>query len=258
MIFNNYFKIRLIKEVFSVKITIRKSFERFLSKHHLTVTFIKKIITEYATSDLEVARSYFVDTYNISEHVFYKCRDFAVICGIVNNHICELLKQKTSENYGSHNESNSQQASITHFHDLMRKRADFIFEFSNDEIRQIGESYTKGDSTSQIALRYNTGTYCIKRLLNHGITNLIFSRELVDGIIKKLEGNEDYISRALNERKKSINSLISILKKEIETLESKIQFYDLYFVDGDADISVDELKEQLVTTNKRYENVLKL
>ena len=33
---------------------------------------------------------------------------------------------------------------------------------------------------------------------------------------------------------------------------------NLYFVDGDANISVDELKEQLVDTKKRYEKALRL
>ena len=238
--------------------SIHERFHSFLIRNGLTVLHVQKIVTEYANSDLELARSHFTEKYAISEHVFYKCRDFAVICCLVDNNTCKRLLKKTCENSRSHNEKNSARASKAHFSELVMKRKEYVLSYSDADIRDIARKYAGGMSAEQIALAYETGKYGINQLLIRGITELIVDKNTLNTIINIMPPNSSFFNTLLEARQETKKNLLSVQFQDTNILKFKIEHYSIYFTGEENKPSISQLEEELKVAQERYEKTLEL
>ena len=80
---------------------IQDQFADFKGKHKkLTNAKINQIAFEYANSAPEFARTYFSQKYGISQTVFYRVLEFAIICGLVVGLVIGLVTEiYTSSDY---------------------------------------------------------------------------------------------------------------------------------------------------------------
>ena len=90
----------------------------FKERNSLSNSVIVKMVTEYANSEPDLACTYLSEKYKISKSTFYKARDYAIICCLVDNHICKRVKNKSVNNYKSNNSKKSGRKSLTHFEEL--------------------------------------------------------------------------------------------------------------------------------------------
>ena len=238
-----------------MKISIHEKFHNFLVRNNLTIQIIQKMIIEYAESPNDLARSYFMNKYNISEHVFYSCRDYAVICCLVDNKICKKIRKKTCENYSSHNEKNISTSSVVHFRELMDKREKYIFSFTEFEIFDIAKKYLGGMTSEQIGLAYETGKYGINVALYRGIAELILDRETVENIKTIIPSSIGLIISVREENKKK---LIKNLSSLINSTKYLISNYSIVFRNDKNAPYIEDLEDQLSILKKYYEIALKL
>lgn len=232
--------------------SIYQKFLDFKVRHNLDNETIAKIAIEYANSNLELARTHFTDKYNITQHIFYKIRDYAVIFCLIDDSICKKLLAKASENYSKNNEKNSSVAPIAHFDDLLIERQKFLNGFSPNEIRDIGNKYVEGMSVENIAKAYDTGPFAIQRLLKKGIIMLIFDSDTVNQISVIAKGNTESI---LQKRKTNKKFLLDCYQAEILSLNLQIKNYDLLM---NPKPTIEDLKENLQNATKMYNEALQL
>ena len=235
--------------------SIYEKFLDFKSRHKLSNEKIAQIATEYANSSFDFARSYFCSKHEISEHVFYKIRDFAIIFCLVDNDTAKRIQQKSSANYQSNNDKNSAASSIAHFDELIVKRQEFLDGFSKNEILDIAHKYVEGASVKNIALCYDTGEYAIKKLLKKGIVELIFDSTTVSQI-HAIVG--DSLNETLKKRETNKQNLLYCLKHQISFLKLQTVCYDLYFRNSQSKPSMECLKEELQNAIKMYKETLRL
>lgn len=152
-----------------MKKPIYLQFLHFKNRHQLTSQTIQEMMTEYANSGPDTARSYFMEKYDISEHVFYRCRDFAVICMLVDGKTKQRLLKKAAFNSQEHNKKKSSRKSALHSEKLMQQRAEFFNSFTQSEIEDICHKYAEGVELEKIAHSHDTGVFGIKNLLKKGI-----------------------------------------------------------------------------------------
>ena len=133
------------------KKSIVKQFEDFKLKHSLTNRDITKIAREYANSDYDLARSFYMEKYRISQSVFYKIRDYAVIFCLIDEESCKRLKNKTLWNYERNNPNGTITGPENHLSELYEKRKEFLDSFSENDIKDIAYKYAEGVSTENIA-----------------------------------------------------------------------------------------------------------
>lgn len=236
--------------------SIYEKFLDFKGRHNLSNEKIAQIATEYANSDLELARSHFSEKYKISEYTFYKARDFAIIFCLVDKETYKRIRQKSSTNYRNNNtKNNSAVASIAHFDELFNKQQEFLASFSKTEILNIANKYVEGISLKKIAKSYDTGEYAIKKLLKKGIIDFIFDARLVNQI-SAITG--DSLNKILQKREMNKNALLDCLKKQIVFLKSQINCYNLYFRTFEIKPSLESLSIQLQNAIKMYNETLQL
>lgn len=144
-------------------------FLEFKRRHNLSNSVIQDMMTEYANSGPDTARSYFMNKYSISEHVFYRCRDFAIICMLVDGRTQKRLFKKAAFNSQEHNIHQSSRKSISYSEKLLMQREEFFNSFSQNDIQDICSKYAEGLPLEKIANNYETGIFCIKNLLKKGI-----------------------------------------------------------------------------------------
>ena len=241
-----------------MKLSIHEKFHRFLVRHNLTVSLIQKIVTEYANTSPELARTYFKDKYNLSEHVFYKCRDYAVVCCLVDDKICNLLQQKACFNSKTHNEDQSCRAAAIHHSELLSQREEYLGSYLDADIQDIGRKYAEGMSADQIGLAYETGKYGINRLLMRGIKDLIIGKETLETIISRIPNGKKKLAKVLEQRGKKLEVLTLLCSADVKVLRYKIENYPLYFKDETDKPSIEDLQNQLDIATKRYERTLGL
>ena len=235
--------------------SIYQKFLDFKVRHELSNEIITKIATEYANSDLELARTHFSEKYDITENTFYKARDYAVIFCLVDDSTYKKLREKSAANYSKNNNKNSRVASLAHFDDLRVERQKFLNGFSPNEIRDIGNKYVEGMSVENIAKAYETGPFAIQRLLKKGIIMLIFDVNIVSQINAIAPGSLESI---LQKRKANKQFLIDCYQSEILFLNLQIKSYDLYFRDCLNPPTLESLKEKLSNATKMYHETLQL
>ena len=235
--------------------SIYNQFLDFKKRHNLSNELISKIAKEYADSDLELARTYFSEKYGISQHVFYKARDFAIVFCLVDKKTFYQIRQKSITNYKNNNEKSSAAKSIAHFDNLILQQQKFLDDFSNNDILDIALKYIEGVSTKNIAIAYDTGEYAIKKLLKKGITDLILDVNIVNQI-KSIVGYN--LSTILAMRNANKILLIDCIEKKISFLQSEIKCYDLCFRNSTTRPSIESLEIDLQNAIKMYNEALKL
>lgn len=234
---------------------IYEKFATFKIRHNLSNEHIAQIAIEYANSDLELARTHFSEKYGISEYVFYKARDYAIIFCLVDNNTYQKIRAKSSTNYRSNNAKNSAASSIAHFDELLAQRNQFLNDFTQKEIIEIGRKYVDGVTLKNIAMVYETGEFAIKKLLNKGIISLIFDSYIVDQI-KLIVGES--LNTALKKREANKKALINCLEHQILFLKSQISCYNLYFRNIEIKPDLKCLETELENVIKMYNETLKL
>lgn len=152
-----------------MKKSIYVQFLEFKGRHNLSTSQIREIAEDYANSGPDFARSYFSKKYEISKHVFYRARDFAVICMLVDTRTQERIFEKAKFNSKQHNIKKSAAKSIAHSAYLMKKRAEFFNSFTQNDIEDICRKYAEGVELSKIAHAYDTGISAVKFLLKKGL-----------------------------------------------------------------------------------------
>lgn len=237
--------------------SIAKKFYDFKVRNELSNETIVQIVTEYANTPLELARTHYSEKFDISEKTFYKCRDYAVICCLVDNQTCKRLRAKAASNCSKNNAKKSGAAPIAHFEELIANREIFISEFSEGEILDIAYKYTEGVSLKNIAIAYETGELAIQKLLKKGIAELIYDSVLTKQLSSMADSS---LSNTLKRREINKNNLLSCIKKEISFLESQISCYNLYFRNSKSKNkpSLESLKTCLSNATKMYDETLKL
>ena len=144
-------------------------FVEFKCRHNLSTAKIQEMATEYANSGPDTARSYFVKKYGISEHVFYRARDFAVICMLVDYKTTNRILRKAASNYAEKNPERTMEKSISHSALLRNQRAEYFGSFTQKEIEDILYKYAEGIDLNKIATAYDTGVSAINFLLKKGL-----------------------------------------------------------------------------------------
>ena len=238
-----------------MKKSIHERFLDFKTRHGLTNEKIAQIAIEYANSNLDFARSYFSEKYQISEYTFYKARDYAIIFCLVDNDTFKRIRDKSSSNYRRNNDQKSAASSLAHFDELIVKRQEFLDGFSTAEILDIALKYVEGLSVKNIALCYGTGEYAIKKLIKKGIVELIFDSVTVNQI-SSIVG--DSLNKILKQRKANKNALLNCFQNKISFLESLIDCYDLYFRTSENKPDLETLSEELTNAIKMYNEILRL
>ena len=152
-----------------MKKSIYDQFLDFKGRNHLTTKQIQEMVTEYANSGPDYARSYFTKKYEISEHIFYRARDFAVICMLIDSKTQERVLEKAKLNSKQHNNKKSAARTISHFSCLLQKRVEYFSAFTKSEIEDICQKYAEGLELEKIAIAYDTGVTAIKYLLKKGL-----------------------------------------------------------------------------------------
>ena len=95
-----------------------QKFLSFKARHNLSDADIIKLVTEYANSSFELARTHFTTKYNITEYTFYKARDYAIICCLVNYDLYKKIRKKSASNYRRNNDKNSATSSFALFNKI--------------------------------------------------------------------------------------------------------------------------------------------
>lgn len=235
--------------------SIIDKFANFKERNALSNSIIVKMVTEYANSESDLACTYFSEKYKISKSAFYKARDYAIICCLVDNHICKRVKNKSANNCKRNNPKKSGRKSLTHFEELYTKRQNFLNSFSDNEIKDIAYKYAKGDSPAFIAVGYDTGEFAIKWLLKKGIAMLIVDAKTTEAISKMLGSK---LNEILQMRQRNKRYLLACNEKEIDFLKMQVDCYDLYLHAIREDLVLENLQKQLSDAIKRREKILRL
>lgn len=238
-----------------MKKDICQKFLDFKLRHSLSNEVIVKMVTEYANSELDMARTHYSEKYKISNYTFYKSRDYAVIFCLVDNEICKRLKNKSATNCRLNNDKNSSRASTAHYTDLLAERQNFLDSFTINEIKDIAIKYVSGISIEKIAIAYETGDFAIKYLLKKGITSLVLDANIVKAI-NSIVG--DSLSDILKIRERNKSLLLNCINNHIVFLKSQIDCYDLYFRNFANKPDLEDLKKQLSNVIEYQKEVLQL
>lgn len=148
------------------KKSILDRFLEFKGRHNLTTATLQKMFQEYANSGPDKARTYFTHKYGISEHVFYRARDFVVICMLLDAKTTNRIFAKAAFTSGEHG---SAKRSQKHSQNLKLQREEFFSTFTQADIEDILHKYAEGLALEKIAVTYDTGTWAIKVLLKKGL-----------------------------------------------------------------------------------------
>lgn len=235
--------------------SINQKFLSFKKRHQLSNEDIVKITTEYATSSFELARTHFTNKYNLTRYAFYKARDYAIICCLVDYNLYKKIRKKSTANYKSNNDKNSETLSKAHFDELLVQQNEFLKEFSENEILDIGHKYAEGMTVKDISLLYEIGEFAVKRFLKKGIVEIIYDAELVSQI-KKIVGPS--LAPILKKREATKNILLNCHQHHIAYLEMQISYYDMFFRFESEKPSLESLENELKIARKKYKETLKL
>ena len=233
---------------------LAKRFANFKKRHLLTDDVIKKMITEYANSELNLARTYYSEKYNISYNIFYKARDFAIIFCLIDNKTCEKVKDKTVANYKNNNPKNRVNGALTHFSKLLEQRQAYYNSFTAEEIKDIATKYEKDVTLRALSAEYSIGEYGIKLLLQKGIVSLIISRTTIASIQLKLGSKLD---KFLSQRENNKELVLCCIEKEFASLQAQIENYNLYFQNVENKPSKETLQKRLTELINRKKEVLR-
>lgn len=148
-----------------------QKFQDFKKRHNLSDQQIVRIISDYANTADEYAASFFAAKYNISNHVFYKIRDYTIIFMLVDATVCLRIRNKLFRNQSGKNKSGNYTAANHHYQLLIKKRKEYLKSFSNEEIVLIAIEYANDEALYDIAKKHNISTYAVRKLLAIALVN---------------------------------------------------------------------------------------
>lgn len=155
-----------------------QKFESFKKRHNLTNSKIEQIISEYALTEDNYSGSFFCTKYNISKHVFYKLRDYAIIFMLVSRIICKKTRDKSIRNQISKNPTGKYNSAATYYRKLIIRRREYLDSFSNEEIVQIALMYANsGNTLQEIATAHGISTETARRLIAIALVNRLVDEE---------------------------------------------------------------------------------
>jgi len=153
-------------------------FQEFKTRHNLTNKKIAQIATEYAYSHPEYARTFYSKANGISEHVFYKILEFAIITRLVDEEtqgrifskLCfnNLKHGSTKENVERSRKKREQVLCLQK--EYLEYFNSHLDSFSNDEIIKICKEFSEGISMQEIARNHTTSVRVIRYLLDRGMS----------------------------------------------------------------------------------------
>lgn len=129
---------------------------------------IKKVATEYATSDLACNHSYFEREYDISDSTFYNLLDKAIIESIVDEDIARKIGNKAAANASTKAGESAGIRSKLHNSHLMMKRKNF--KFSKVEAKKMAIKYAKSSLSKEAFCKSNCIT---KKLFDDALVRAI-------------------------------------------------------------------------------------
>lgn len=181
-----------------------QKFQDFKKRHNLSDKQIIQIMTEYANTEDEFSASFFSAKYNITEHEFYRIRDYVIIFMLVDAPICKRIRNKSFRNQSSKNTSGNYTSANQHYKQLIEKRKIYLKSFPNEVIVQIAIQYAQSAALYDIAKELNVSVYTIRMLLAIALTNHLVSADVYEAIrfrsniyITSLRGFKGYTAENL-------------------------------------------------------------
>lgn len=168
------------------KKSVVQRFVDFKMRNNLTSQKIVRMVNYYAHSPNDVAVSYICDHFQITKYVFYKSRDFAIMLGLIDKDVCQLIQAKAMHNYKEKNPYKTTTAVCNHFKKLYTERQLFLNSFTKDDILKMGQYLMENTSLEIIAKYFNTGIPAITTFIKVGYENLIFLGSLSKAIEKMM------------------------------------------------------------------------
>ena len=217
---------------------------------------ILKMMEEYAYSEKEKAYSYFINKYNLpNPYSFYKARDLAIVCHIVDEKTCFRIRDKASSN-----KQESGSASLRHFDELMERRKRFLeLAFSRYEIQDIAYKYADGNTVESISKVYEICKGSVKILLAKGVMENIIPSPVVISIKDRLirEGKDLSVFEKKLEKGRMIKrkEALEPLKQEAKLLKYQILSYEDYFFEDENVPTLDFLKNRLQEVEEKISNL---
>lgn len=132
---------------------------------------VKNIALEYASSEDEVSASYFCETYNITEGVFYSIIKRAVVESVVDDETAHIIAKKASRNSASRGGEGGRIRSVYKHERLMSMRKKF--EFTIKEKIWYATQYAKSPSY------VDAKTFMVQ----HSMTRALFDRTIRSAIV---------------------------------------------------------------------------
>lgn len=172
-----------------------QKFQDFKKRHKFTDKQIIQIMTEYANTEDEYAASFFAMKNNITEHIFYKMRDFCLIFMLVEAPVCKRIRDKSFRNQSGKNKSGNYTSAKYHYKQLIDKRKEYLKSFSDVEIELIAVEYANGDALYDIAKKHNVSVYTVRKLLAIALVNKLVCEPIYHAIRFRSSvyiGNLDY------------------------------------------------------------------
>lgn len=160
----------------ATKKPIWESFSEFKARNHLNDFKIIEIAKMYASTNTKCARTALSEAYGISEHVFYKLLDFAVIACLVDKETQDKILLKRINNSCIHGASEGAKKSILHKQKVLELQKEYeaafkmhLDSFSEETIFKICKDFRDGMAIYQIAKKNKTSSRVIEILLENGL-----------------------------------------------------------------------------------------
>lgn len=155
----------------------RQKFQDFKLRHSLTDTYIAKILREYATSEDEFSCSYFCEKYNLTPHVFYKMRDYAIIFMLVSPVTRKKIREKAICNQICKNPTGSYNSSYTYYNKLLITRKNYLKTFSITDFVQAATMYANNIRITEIAQKFDVSLEIARTLIALALINRLIDEK---------------------------------------------------------------------------------
>ncbi len=245
-----------MKTLKQVSKTDAQRLESFMKKHRLAYEDIRKIATEYANSPEDKARTHFTEKYKITDHVFYKVLEFAIVCNIVDDDTRLLIRNKSVSNYKLHNEKEKSKKAVDHYADLTRRRKVHFDLIPQQDILDISYKYADGVKLSVISNAYGYSEETIKRLIAKGIIQVITPSSVVLSIRNRVknEGRSLESFERLEDKRRHVRIMaLKPFENEIKMIQFHLDHYEEYFSGDECAPTKEFLEKRLEVVNKKYE-----
>lgn len=182
-------------------------------KYDEFVSFCKKITEQYANSELNFARSYFVEKYNISKRCFYEIIRFTIETALVEEKIVFKAMNKAETNSESHSKGSGGRCKAN-YEKMYTHMCQYIAMLATPkEIKLAAEEYAKNPNISKkdIATKYGWNRKTFEIILVRAIEEKIVEDRIVDAMEKRS------VENAVLEQKENVKDYFKKLKKKRET-----------------------------------------